>query len=240
MADKFEWNLSEDTASFKTKSLVASVKKRFPHEGLVDVEYDGLAVQADLLQLSPHPPAPATGETIIDEYARGRDLIVTYAQTPARSVRPRLYWRILEEFSGVELLIALQTSLLDSDPTMRALTRFVGKDAEVLAADTELQFSEVQVSSKPTKIDSVGLFLIRPLGAEYSYAEMVYPSDFQGAEIGDEDGPYVRYELAPEPLEKGVIRKARVRGVFMPRENDHAIAVAAYKDLAAAAPPLTT
>ena len=43
--------------------------------------------------------------------------------------------------------------------------------------------------------------------------------------------PSIRWQMFPESLEKGVIRRGRVRGVFLPREQDEQLARAAWRAL---------
>ena len=72
---------------------------------------------------------------------------------------------------------------------------------------------------------------------------MVHPSDLQQAnpppvsEAGK--GVLLRSNLFLERLEKGVIRRARLRGLFLNRHNDLQTAVACYHEFANSVPPLT-
>jgi hypothetical protein len=73
---------------------------------------------------------------------------------------------------------------------------------------------------------------------------MVHPADFQRDEL-EWDGRYggvwrVAHRLFCTNLEKGVILRARVRGVFFARQGDVAAAAECYAAFAAADPPLGT
>jgi hypothetical protein len=48
----------------------------------------------------------------------------------------------------------------------------------------------------------------------------------------------LRHRLLWQPLEKGVILRARVRGIFLPRQDDMRIAAACYRQFVVADPPL--
>jgi hypothetical protein len=75
---------------------------------------------------------------------------------------------------------------------------------------------------------------------ELSYAEMVHPSDFVRADVSaDNSGVRLKTELFPESLEKGVIRRARMRALFIARSADEAVAAGLWCDFSTAAPPLT-
>ena len=70
---------------------------------------------------------------------------------------------------------------------------------------------------------------------------MTHPLD-QGAWrlARSEDGKILmRRNLGGSFLEKGVIRRLRFRGAFLPRENDLQRAAQLFTDLAAETPPLT-
>jgi hypothetical protein len=102
-------------------------------------------------------------------------------------------------------------------------------------------------SVAPTAIDAdsgTGCLLFRLPGGELSYAEMVHAADFQHDELSWEDRPHgvlrIAHRLFRTSLEKGVILRARVRGVFLPRQNDAAIAAECYAAFVAADPPLGT
>jgi hypothetical protein len=79
-------------------------------------------------------------------------------------------------------------------------------------------------------------------GAAYSYAEMVHPADFAGAslELRGEELLRFSHPLFAERLEKGVIRRVRLCGVFLPRDRDLEKASAIYRNFIAEPLPLTT
>jgi len=89
-----------------------------------------------------------------------------------------------------------------------------------------------------------GCFLFRPPGAPFSYVEMVHPADFHRIELGcgDEPSRSVRlvHRLFSEPLEKGVIVRARIEGVFCSRRYDARVAAEAYSSFCCGALPLGT
>ena len=48
------------------------------------------------------------------------------------------------------------------------------------------------------------------------------------------------HRLFAERLEKGVILRSRIRGLFVPRDHDTELAQSEYRRFAASEPPLTT
>jgi hypothetical protein len=89
------------------------------------------------------------------------------------------------------------------------------------------------------------LFVFRKSEQDFSYAELVHPTDFHSAVVNEGCGPFeesgpLRAQLFPERLEKGVIRRARICGWFMPAENDLETAVTLAKRFVDEPLPLTT
>jgi hypothetical protein len=71
---------------------------------------------------------------------------------------------------------------------------------------------------------------------------MIHPADFHSDELlpGAGDAVMLRHRLFLSDLEKGVILRARVRGLLLPRQGDQPAAAEAYTEFAASPPPLTT
>lgn len=141
--------------------------------------------------------------------------------------------------------MAVQTCLLDSDPTLSAFTEASADEVLVLAANgqdweavdlTAAGESACELSAE----EFAGVFVFRLSDCDLSYAELVFPSDFQGAALHSQgDSVALRYQLFPEFLEKGVIRKGRIWAVLMERSYDLDGAQGCFEQLAAAPPPLT-
>jgi len=76
----------------------------------------------------------------------------------------------------------------------------------------------------------------------FSYAEMVHPHDrctLRLERAVDSPAMVLRHDLFDWPLEKGVTLRARLRGVFLPAEQDEPGTIAAYGDLVRQPPVLT-
>jgi hypothetical protein len=246
------WTLSENQAVFKDNTLSASLDVQMPRSGIQNIAF-GTQTLPGLKPLQVTVNPPVNQETIIEAYVRGDDLVATYAQLPERTVRPQLYLRHLDADSlagqgqraGLELMVAVQTCLLDSDPTLSAFTEASAAEVLALGADqrdwesvdlTSASESACQLSAEKF----AGVFVFRLSDCDLSYAELVYPSDFQGAELHVQDHSVaLSYHLFPEFLEKGVIRKGRIRALVMERSGDLTCAQRCFEQWAAAPPPLT-
>jgi len=174
-----------------------------------------------------------TKTDLTEAYTRGGDLVANFAKSE-RHIVPQVYFRAScdESTSAIrlELILSVQTDLLDSRPEC-GLGSYVW-DAQLFHSRTLMANAFERVPDLEDRVFDRGespthLFLMRVNGHNFSYAELVHPSDFVRANAGTGGTPLaaVEYTLFPEPLEKGVIRRARICGWFMPPENDLATAV---------------
>jgi hypothetical protein len=180
-------------------------------------------------------PGAAESEPVAEHYVRGRDLVATYLQTPDRTIRPQVYWRALRSpHFGVELVVSVQTSLLASQPS-------ISIGSSVSECSTYFfdgrSFHEV---SETRNCDS-RLVLFRPNGVSFTYAEFIYPSDGEQLTIQvDGKNASSQFDLFHHELEKGVIRRGRLRSVFLPRSHDQELAVDLLAEFDHSEAPLTT
>ncbi len=170
-------------------------------------------------------PAIAT----YDSYVRGRDLVATYEQNAERPIRATLYWRALDEADAagarfaIELVVSVQTSLLESRPTL------------------EVQ-SDAPATAIPLPPELGGCSLLRLADSDASYLELLHPTAFAASEL-EVDAARVRLRhrlFFPEDLEKGVILRARLRAIVLPTAGDSEAAARYHRSFLASPPPLTT
>lgn len=230
------WRLEGNVANLAVAGFEISIDVAAPGKGISLRRNATPFVEAPqflCVELGSRDPLDAAS---VDAFARGRDLVATYAERPPRHVRAQVYWRSIstDEFApglqqsiavAFDLILSVNTSVLDEDP--KSIVRSsVASAAEI-----------VDVQGAP------GCFMIRTGDAGLSYVEMVHPADYQESEAFIDDSAPPRGQLAhklfAERLEKGVILRARVRAGFVDRQNDEAVALVAFQNFAAAEPPLT-
>jgi len=185
----------------------------------------------------------------LDSYVRGTDLVAVYASTAERDLVADIYWRAIQYDAvgavGVEIIASVETSLLDSDPRMTVGSALPDCDILRLSDERESRFAPVAATyGEPFGPESgAGVFLFRLPGTTRSYVEMIHPADFTTAEIQASASGTERicskFRLFNEPLEKGVIRRARVCGVWLARQGDENFAVECYRHFVQSAAPLT-
>jgi hypothetical protein len=172
-------------------------------------------------------------ETLADSYTRGGDLIVRYAQTRDRPFAVGVYWRagLISSRSlllpHVDLVVSVETNLLDSHPELEAQTWLA------MPADA--------MNTPPTLSRLANGCLARFEQLALSYLELTHPRDGL-APVPTTVGGAVRLTtpLFGQPLEKGVILRSRLRGIFAPLSASDSLAAEALAEFATTPLPLTT
>ncbi len=111
------WTIRETFGALTTSLLSGEVDLLFPWHGFSPAAMK--VAHVALFKVFTRATAGPTPETLVESYQRGVDLVATYAQTPERNVRPQVYWRYVEtsaQVAGLEIILSMQTSLLDSAP----------------------------------------------------------------------------------------------------------------------------
>jgi hypothetical protein len=234
------WTLRETVARLEQATVTGEVDLLFPWHGFL---WELPPAKVALLKVFTRASAGPTPETLVDFYQRGKDLVATYAQTPERNVRPQVYWRYVspaqQALGGLELILSTQTSLLDSEPATALESAL--PSGEALCFNRQGEATSIALDAWHTNSAAPRAILFRPEQSELSYLEMVHPSDFAGVQLSQQDNlATVRWHLFPERLEKGVIRRGRVRGVFLPRADDQQLAVVAINEFAVSPLVLST
>jgi hypothetical protein len=176
-------------------------------------------------------PDQQSGLQVADLYVRGADLVADFAAAGAHRIAPQIYWRAAAEPNAgavrIALVLSVRTDLLDSAPAW-SVASFV-TDSALLHTSRLEDASFDDISGKCCTFRStdslVHLFVFRHSRFRLSYVEMVHPADFVEATSSGQQPICVKSKLFPERLEKGVIRRGRICGWFLPAENDLATAV---------------
>jgi hypothetical protein len=220
------WQVSSTHAVLLCGPLRASLNALSPANGLCEVSYAGVSL-AGMYFLGVDLTANGR-QPLSDFYQRGGDLIARYAQTDERPFAVLAYWRAaLLELGGVacprvDLVVSVETSLLNSRPLVQAQTH-------------------LKLAGGGPNFISGKYVLARLATGAVSYAEMCHPDDSIAASIESIGNAMVcTTPLFGQSLEKGVILRSRLRGHFLPAEHDGPLAEAALAEFAASAPPLTT
>jgi hypothetical protein len=249
------WHVDASIARLSLPRLSGLVDPRQPHRGLHDVKVDSSWLrEAEMLGVT-LAPRGATPTSPADCYVRVGDLVASYADVPQAEMRTEVYWRsdahpAQPALGLVELMISVQTNLLDCRPQLATRSQLLALEVLELVNAARSEFTPVPTLPLGQQYrlpdDRPRCLLLRLAGTDLSYAEMVHPADPGQSEIrriADEKtaaGHYeLRHHLFAAGLEKGVILRARVLGVLLQRAGDQAAATQHFQAFAAAVPPLT-
>ena len=254
MASRSLWQLNGTQATFTTAHVSGDCSLCDPNQGIQLLSINDSAVTLFHL-LGPNLPRIENASDIaarVDAYTRCGDLVGIYAPVEQHPFRSQAYWRFdshaltcggATAFEAIELVASKQTDLLDSRPDLTVTSTLPVSSAWRLKTEQggceEIKLSHaITVSSR----DGLSCFVFRLPGEQFSYAEIVYPLDFDTTEIAPTAAGQVsvRHHLFAHRLEKGVILRARVLGLILPREGDLQTAALHYASFAASDPPLTT
>jgi len=227
MPDKVSWRLNGAQANLVCRELRGAIDARAPRHGLCNVSLDERRlVKSNFLGIDIDAGDP---HVLADLYQRGGDLVARYAQTPARPFAVLVYWRagLISIDSGkypyVDLLVSVETSLLESRPRLQAHTRLARSVVEIISREG-LSYCLARFPDEAT-----------------SYIELCHPDDaLTTSHEPTDDGAKVTTRLFGQPLEKGVMLRSRLRGLFVPAGDADSLAQAALVQFGASPPPLTT
>jgi hypothetical protein len=203
------WRIETHIARVATDELSMEIDLARPQAGCHNVHFRGQPLAFDRW-LAVAPALQSAPIAIEDSFTRLGDLVVTYAETPGWPIRWQVYWRLLAgeslgpALAGIELIVSAQTSLLDSLPALRVESVVAGTHKAVHQGTTV----------------RAGL-----PGTDFAYLQMIHPADNQKTEIDQSpDHLTIGCPLFLRSLEKGVILRARLRGLIIEQSNAEATA----------------
>ncbi len=249
------WQQKGVMAVLQVGGLTAEMALSRPGDGLGNVVATGHHLDAvSILGVAFGQASDCPIVEPVESYMRGTDLVVAYEEPGKWPVRVDGVWRATASaaddafLAAMDLIVSVRTHLLDARPDV-AVQSIVPSGAVI-----RLPISD-KTAAEPLSVTTTGAALIVPEGgagcllfrlpgADLSYAEMIHPADFQQDDLrGASPGNgtlRLTHRLFCTSLEKGVILRARVRGVFLRRRDDARVATRCYAEFAAAAPPLST
>jgi hypothetical protein len=241
------WHVEPGRALLDWRGIRAELDLSRPSEGLQLKQALGHeTLGKELLGVSFERSAQDASDC--DAYARGLDLIATYAEAPERPFRVQTYWRCVEfpvestpEALAVDLEVSVQTPLLDCLPQVS--TRSAVRSSAMIETTQVTAPETGGVDNNASALSHGGLVLSVAAdddGNAWQYAEMIHAEDSRSGSAEMLDGSWrLEHELFEPGLEKGVIRRVRVRGLIYPGAFDRALVEIAYRHFHGSSLPLT-
>lgn len=244
------WQLNPPLARIVTKQLGGEFDGSRPQSGLTKLNVAGRTIEGRPFQLK-IPGQANRLEIPVEFYVRGMDLVCQYAQTPNRPFRTQLNWRLLTgaadaPLGGIELIVSVQTALLDSLPALVVRSELAAEESRRLEGLDQQVFQPVSLDnpSGPSQAPAtppLSCHLYR-LAHDLSYLEMFPPADPVSTAIsaGSDGLVQTTHRLFAWHLEKGVILRSRIRGVFLHRRDDEQTALDCFDRFIHSRLPLST
>jgi hypothetical protein len=112
----------------------------------------------------------------------------------------------------------------------------------VYDSDGTAEVARVDAAESNAASAAMSAVLYRLLHNDFSYVEIMRATDHRGIAFRPTPAGKLRaeWELFADFLEKGVIRRARVHGALLPRENDIELALECCRAIEQSPLPLTT
>jgi hypothetical protein len=184
-----------------------------------------------------------------EAYVRGADLVASYRPVAEWPFSPQLYWQanalrsVEGAIASVSLLVSVQTDLLETCPRIGVTSRLSRGESWLLSAKSGQgpRADWIDGERRMTPAGEICCIISRFEVLPYTYVEIVLPGDFHEMRLRSSVGGITtEWRLFAEFLEKGVIRRARVHAVLLPREDDLELAAACCEAAERLELPLTT
>jgi hypothetical protein len=238
------WNWQAPTANLELGTIRGCVDTSHPSLGVHQLCLGQFALAGSLLGTLILLTDDSTGSPLVpllDAYVRGNDLVAKYSPTTRGAYRTEIYWTATtgSQLSGmiasISLRISIETDLLATHPEIRIGTELPASDVMFLRCADDSTWSEEPVHatdhvSEVQRNQGAICLLYRFEKIGLSYVEMTHPSDFQSLTIRKREPNrwFGQWQLFGQLLEKGVIRRARIQGLWIRREQDVQAATFAY------------
>lgn len=253
------WTLNHTLASLKSSCVTAFVDVVHPERGIQQLSIDGCRVDGGILRLCrsklvdkarSEAPDRDWPLALSDVYVRDNDLVAGYQPNDDWPYAPQVYWRadpfadIESVRASLEVLVAIQTDLLDTRPAISIATSVMSADRMCIAVseDGHADVSALGETEAARSARAATCVVQRLPKLPLSYVEIVPTTDCYELVVDGKGREPLALEwcLFSDFLEKGVIRKARAFAVILPTANDIELAIECCAAIEQSPLPLTT
>jgi hypothetical protein len=217
------WFLQGSKAQLVCGVLMAEVDVERPALGLRNLRLPLEAIDGWLMGVDIHDAPQSSDQRWqpADVYTRGRDLVATYREPLGQPFHLQIYWRVCEpkgfESGSLEAIVSIQTREWEAYPS--------------ITLTSALNVSHAQLHQGGVN------FLSRH---DWSYVEVSPIGDFEASvDRIDSRLTQARWTYGKRFMERGVIRRLRLRCALVPIGNAEDAIERINAEFASAPPPLT-
>ena len=217
------WFLQGAKAQVACGPLLAEVDVERPMLGLQKLRLPGETIDGSLMGVDVREELSTSDQTWtpLDVYTRGADLVATYREPAGQPFHLQVYWRVLEPrrlTSGVlEAIVSIQTREWEAYP-------YVAITSALDAADARRHDGGVNFLSRH----------------DWSYVEVSPRGDFEPPLVAQTESiARACWRFEKRFMERGVIRRLRLRGAFAPIASAEDAIQQFQSEFAAEPPPLS-
>ena len=217
------WFLQGSQAKLACGALLAEIDLERPTRGLHNLhlsvqKVDGWLMGVNVVEdAGPEEPWQPT-----DAYTRGNDLVATYREPLGQPFTLQVYWRVLplkdRQSAALESIVSIQTREWEAHPHVTL--------SSALAVDSaQLEYGGINFRSRH----------------DWAYVEATPPGDFTPSAC-ESTAPNLHaavWTYGNHFMERGVIRRLRLRGAIVPIAEGEDAVEQLRADLNAEPPPLT-
>ena len=213
------WSLQGSKARVSVGSLTAELDVEQPMVGLTQLQWNGHQLAGSLMAIDVRDAGHSLEQRWLpaDVYTRGGDLVAMYREPAGEPFHLQVYWRALMPTNiapaMLEAIVSIQTPQWEAYP--------------YITVGTSLATSRAQLLS-----DSIALHL----DDNWSYVEASPPGDFVPA-VSQPNA--ARWSYGKHFMERGVIRRLRLRGAFVPAGDARDAIERLLAQFTSEPPPLT-
>jgi len=239
------WKLAADHATFRAGLLTGVVDVGHTSLGIHGLRCGDAKIDGFVLGMTAKDLETDRVRSDLEAIVRSDDLIVQSRESIERPFSWQIGWRASTAPGAVVLLdmiVSVQTQHLESFPRLSICSELpsgkvwlVGPDGNATRLRDDQQVDSTEVTD--------GCVVLQPADCGWSYAEMNRSDVGQGeswkVNRSDRRRCLIRRPLGGDFLEKGVLRRWQIRGAFLPRQNDLALAADAIRQFSAEQLPLS-
>ncbi len=242
------WSLSKSSATGVTKNSKIELNPSAPQQF---ARFFTAANDTSCWQFGAITPLPRHAMKAREIYVREQDLIAHYLQSPDDNYAFQLDWQLLPVrrpfVGGVELWISIQTNFLDTEPLLEVSC--LSPDAQpwemyshqnLTVQDHSGSADVASPATSPAAVHPAAMVCNAKPGTNCTGLWMIEATDQENSQLSSAPvAAELRVKLFGHFMEKGVIRRARMRFLLSEANVGKAEIAAAYTEFIASPLPLT-